>query len=336
MAHVLDHPGSDRSGSARPTLRRRARACGAALLVFAVGGCGGSGNAPPTVAPPGSNVIVNAYAALESDDYAALPGVIEALDARLEAEPDDGTIAFYAGAMHLWRLTRLRTDLQGNARQAAEDVSDTLRLLDRAHTLRPRSEHAAAFLGIARLAISGLARDETGIEQGRQVLRDAMPLHPAYVSGVRAIALGALPRTHPGFAEAIEAIGENFAACGLSGSGDLGLSVTYPEGRQTSARRVCNDEGVVAHVWEGIFLTFGDVLVKGGDAARGRALYLNARAAPGYASWTLRDLLEERIAQADERAALYLDDNPDNDPPTWMEEDRICVGCHVRNDPPEP
>ena len=28
-----------------------------------------------------------------------------------------------------------------------------------------------------------------------------------------------------------------------------------------------------------------------------------------------------------------LAERPGNDPRTWMEEDRICVGCHVRNDP---
>jgi hypothetical protein len=279
---------------------------------------------------------VAAYAALESDDYAALPGVIAALDERIAADPEDGAVTFYAGVMRLWRLTRLRTDPRRDVRQMARDAVDTLTLLDRAHALRPQSEHAAAFLGVARLAISGLAADEVGIEQGRQILRDAVALHPAYVNGVRAIALGALPRTHPGFAEAVDAVGETLAACGLSGSGDLGLTFDYPAGPQTSAHRVCNDEGVVAHVSEGIFLTFGDVLVKHGDAARGRALYENARAAPGYASWILRELVEERIVQADARAALYGDDDPANDPLTWMEEDRICVGCHVRTEPRDP
>jgi hypothetical protein len=43
----------------------------------------------------------------------------------------------------------------------------------------------------------------------------------------------------------------------------------------------------------------------------------------------LRELLEQRIADADARAALYLDDDPANDPQTWMESDLICVGCHA-------
>lgn len=156
-----------------------------------------------------------------------------------------------------------------------------------------------------------------------------VPLHPAYVNGVRAIALGALPRSNPAFADAMPAMQATIAACGLVPSGAHGLTFAYPDGLQPSERRVCNDRGIVAHVWEGIFLTFGDILAKHGDAARARELYANARSAPDFASWTLRDLLAERIAQADARAALYLDEDPGNDPTTWMEENRVCTGCHA-------
>jgi hypothetical protein len=46
-------------------------------------------------------------------------------------------------------------------------------------------------------------------------------------------------------------------------------------------------------------------------------------------AWLFPDELEARIASAEERAALYADEDPDNDPPTWMAERKLCVGCHA-------
>lgn len=315
-----------------PILRRASVLLACVLLLACGSSGGGGGGGPQPPADPSHNPIGDAYAALVAADHDALPGVIAALDDAIALDPTDGASAFYAGTMRLWRLTRLRADPAGNAVEMAFDAQATLALLESAHALRPASEHAAAFLGVAQVTVGAVVGDQARVERGRAVLEAAVPLHPAYVSGVRAIALGALPRDHPAFPEAIVGMNATLAACGLEGTGEHGLTFAYPGGAQPSARRVCNDEGIVAHVWEGIFLTFGDIVVKHGDAARARELYANARSAPDFDTWTLRDLLDQRIAQAGERAALYLDEDPSNDPRTWMEEERICTGCHASTD----
>lgn len=318
-------------------VRRIRRAAGVALACVVLCACGdgagtgigtgGAGPEPP-VAPSG-NAVANAYAALVAGDHDALPAVIAALDDAVARAPEDGVSAFYGGTMRLWRLTRLREAPQPDLAQMALEAQTMLRLLEDARALRPESEHVAAFLGVAQVSVGQFIGDESRIERGRAVLEEAVPLHPVYVNGVRAITLGALPRSHPAFSDAVAAMQAVIAGCGLVASGEEGFSFAYPEGPQPSARRMCNDSGIVAHVWEGIFLTFGDIAVKQGEPARARALYANARSAPSFATWTLRDLLDERIAQADARAALYLDDDPGNDPKTWMEGDRICTGCHA-------
>lgn len=338
MPHLAEdpHPAVSAAFRARTTGRRTHSSVRRAALALAcatlIACSGASEDPPPPAGLPATNPIAAAYAALVAADDAALPGIIAALDDAVARDASDGASAFYAGVMRLWRLTSARQDPGRDPVQMAFDAQATIALLERARALRPDSEHAAAFFGVAQVTVGDFVGDEARVEDGRRVLEDAVALHPAYVHGVRAISLGSLPRAHPAFAEASAAVRATIAACGLEASGENGLTFAYPAGPLPSARRVCNDEGVVAHVWEGIFLTFGDILVKQGDAAGGRALYANARSSPAFDTWLLRDLLDERVEQAAARAELYLDDDPSNDPPTWMEGDRICVGCHASSD----
>jgi hypothetical protein len=308
------------------------RASALTLALASLAACGGGGGTTPEPVPvddPNSNPIIDTYEALVAADHAALPRLVPSMDALFERSPEDGVVAFYTGIVHLWNLTRARQDPDRDLLSMALESDTAIASFERAVALRPKSEHAAAFLGAALLAAGDYIGNEVQIEEGRRVLDGAVPLNPAYVNGVRGIGLGALPRSHPLFAEAEGALFAVVEACGYESSGEDGVRFTYPEGGLPSARRVCNDSGLVAHVWEGLFLTFGDVVVKQGDAARARVVYENARSSPAYDRWLLRDLLEERIAGADARAALYLDEDPANDPLTWMEEDQVCVGCHA-------
>jgi hypothetical protein len=308
------------------------RASALVLVLASFAACGGGGGAAPEPVPvddPESNPIVDTYEALIAGNHEILPRLVPSMDALFEQRPEDGVVAFYSGIVHLWSLTRGRQDPNRDLPSMALEADAAIKSFERAVALRPTSEHAAAFLGVALLAVGDSIGNEVQIEEGRRVLDGAVPLHPAYVNGVRGIAFGGLPRSHPLFAEAEAALFATVEACGYEGGGEHGLRFAYPPGALPSARRVCNDSGLVAHVWEGLFLTFGDVVVKRGDADRARVLYANARSAPDYDRWILRDVLEDRIAGADARAQLYLDDDPANDPPTWMEGDQVCVGCHA-------
>lgn len=71
------------------------------------------------------------------------------------------------------------------------------------------------------------------------------------------------------------------------------------------------------------------MLVKSGDLALGRRLYEAAKLSPTYDRWLFAEQLEARIAGAEARAALYLDDDESNDPLTWMQGRDLCVGCHA-------
>jgi hypothetical protein len=321
---------------ALPSSRRERRASApfaAALVLAATAACGSGRTSneaqPPSMGSGGGTTMpddpmVLAYSALEAANYDALPGVIADLDAAFEAHPDRGRTAFYAGTMRLWLATGAPRDL-GDRYQ---DVTGAIEKLERAHALRPTDPHVNAFLGIARTALGNVLGDQALIDTGRQVLDEGIEYYPPYVNGVRTQAFGMLPRDHQHFPDAIDAMYATFQACGLDASAGDDLKIVYPL-EEDSPQGTCWNGGVVDHVWEGIFLIYGDVHVKSGDVAMARRLYEAAKLSPTYDTFLYGDELEARIADADARAARYLDGDPDNDPETWMDGEHLCVGCHA-------
>ena len=311
--------GSKRSrlGQARHFLATALAGAGALGLL----GCGSEDADSPSTTPI-PTAITSAYAALEAADYAALPGVIERLDAAFEAHPDQGRIAFYAGTMRLWRAT-------GAPRAVDELLADVLGAIDnfeQARALRPEDPHVNAFLGIAQVSLGAGLGDEQRIATGRQVLAEGVRFYPPYVNGVRTQAFLMLPADHAYFPEALDAMYETLADCGFDHVPNGDFSITYPE---RAPRPTCSNAGAVDHVWEGIFLIYGDLFLKRGDARRARQLYETAKASPTFDAWPFGAELAERIASADDRAALYTDGDRGNDPPTWLQEKNLCVGCHA-------
>lgn len=290
------------------------------VLAFAAAGCGGDDERASESQTP--SPTAEAYAALEAADYAAVPALIERLDATFEQHPDQGRVAFYAGTMRLWRAT-------GGPREIVEQLDDVLGAIDkleRARELRPEDPHVNAFLGIAQVALGARLNDEERIETGREVLAGGVPFYPPYVNGVRTQAFGMLSRDHRYFPEAIDAMYATLEQCGMDASPGGEISVAYPTATPPAT---CWNRGIVEHVWEGIFLIYGDVFVKSGDLNRARQLYETAKLSPTFEAWPFAAELEARIESAAERAALYADADGSNDPPTWMQQSNLCIGCHA-------
>src|SRR5262249_23761482 len=102
----------------------------------------------------------------------------------------------------------------------------------------------------------------------------------------------------------------------------------YRKGPLPASLRVCNDEGIVPHVWEGFFVTYGDMLVKAGRVDDGRAMYQSVPHSPRFADWPFASALQDRMDSAEQRAALYADGDPKNDPALWNDDGHVCTGCH--------
>ncbi len=77
----------------------------------------------------------------------------------------------------------------------------------------------------------------------------------------------------------------------------------------------------------------GDMLVKSGDWRTARIVYANAKYFENYNNWPFRDILEDRIENAERNVAEFRRELPKGgaapDFPTIMFNSRFaCVACH--------
>ena len=150
---------------------------------------------------------------------------------------------------------------------------------------------------------------------------------PTYAHFLRAEATDTAAGNSTDFASSISHMFAIVDACQVPP--DASGVYPYPPGPFDAKRRLCNDDGIVLHVFEGFFLHFGDYLLKAGwTADKVRPIYRSAMNSPTFSHWPFAALLQQRIDQADQRAALYADSDPTNDPTLFSASGQQCLGCH--------
>lgn len=286
----------------------------------------GSDAGADTGTPP-PDPVAAAYAALSAGEVQKLPTLLADLDKAFEQNTQNGRAAFYAGTFRLWKLGE---DAQGYT--IAEMAPFALPMIDRlrkAHELLPYDVRVPAFLGLAEVRVGLMLNSPDLIASGLTDLDEGIARLPAYGHFLRVSALNGTPRASADFAKAVSDMLLVAQYCGYKA--DASGTYEYLHGPLDYERHVCNNDGMVPHVWEGLFITFGDVMLKSGvSAEKARAIYKSAQNSPTYSEWRFAPELEERMAKAELRAALYADSDLSNDPPVWTDDGHVCTGCHQR------
>lgn len=278
--------------------------------------------------PSSDDSVSQAYAALTRGDSHAIDSSLEALERTLQVQPNDGRAALYAGTIRMWKLSEGALELS-DVLSLSSLIDETLDRLGRARTLMPDDFRVPGFLGLAQVNAARLTSDDALLQKGLATLDQAIAAFPAYGHYLRAASTSGLAKDDPLFRATVDDMVALAKACVLDEIAGETAYVYPTAGTQAPSPHVCLNDGIVPHVWEGIFISFGDVALKAGwSTARVRALYRSAQTSPTYASWRFAPLLEQRIARVDSDAQLYADDNPLNDPTVWMTEGHICTGCH--------
>jgi hypothetical protein len=270
--------------------------------------------------------LTEAYAGLARGEQQRISELIQALDQQSAADPDDGYAAFYAGVFRVWKIAEGELTLEALL-GSLSNAQDMLTNLERGHALVPADFRITAFLGLAQVLVGGTLGDDVLLDRGMETFDLAVEQHAPYGRFLRAIAISLLPSDHKYFHFVLEDIAAGAIDCKFP-SGQHGAAFQYPTDEEYRSR-VCLNKSVVPHVWEGTFITYGDMATKAGwDAERVRALYRSAMTSPDYEDWAFRELLEQRIADTDKRVAAYADSDPFNDPVVWGGDGHICTGCH--------
>jgi hypothetical protein len=146
--------------------------------------------------------------------------------------------------------------------------------------------------------------------------------------------LSNLPARHPLIKEGVDAAWKVLDVCNGSpldrNNPTLEGTGYFERETHTGPRRVCYSGEIAPHGLEGVIFNLGEMLVKSGDPELGKKAYKMTRSVPSYATWPYKTFLEERIAQADQRAELFRTRKPKEQPESLGQSKFVCVVCHQR------
>ena len=285
-----------------------------------------SGTSNPTSPTAGDSATGMAYAALTAGEQDKVNDVIASVDAAVAKDPSDGRAMFYSGIMRFWQLGE-QIELPSNPLDELTEAKTTVDDFRKAQSMLPNDDRAPAFGGLAKVVIGKILSDSGMQTEGLQDIDHGIEIFPAYSHFLRALASAESAPDSDDFATVLPQMQATFDACGAQK--DSAGNYTYVKGPLSSEQRVCNDEGIVPHVWEGVLINYGDLLLKAGKGAdAARAMYNAAKLAPRFDKWPFASALQDRIDHADDSAALYADSDSSNDPQIWMQAGHICTGCH--------
>jgi hypothetical protein len=289
------------------------------LFAAAIAACTESGSSPTD----------RFTASFTAQDYQDLPARLADLQAARARHPDDARTVLVLGLANLWGVAESARDPSVGPHLPTYAM-DALTYLGQAAQLDPSDLRIDGWLGSSLVGTGRFAHDDGMVAQGEQLVNAGVAGDPEFNLFVRALVHQDAPASTPVFASAIDDYYANVLVCfGRVARENPDVTPFVAQATTTGDKRVCWDVPKAPHNFEGFFLWMGDALVKAGQVDAARVAYQDATLGTGYTTWPFRDLLAQRLADADARAALYADADPSNDPPLTGDTQIQCAGCHA-------
>jgi hypothetical protein len=248
----------------------------------------------------------------------------------IKRDRKDGRPPFLLGMLHLYRFGQatIRFDQVTDAARAElvaanEAFATALPLL---WDGRRGDSRVPGFVAAAKFALGVVEKDSALQAEGLADIEAAVAVNPFFNVFDLIPVVQALPADDPRFAQVFPLL-QTY----ISDPTTLSCVLNQPE--------ICSDFGLAPRNIAGALMLFGDVFVKGGvldpaNVTLAETLYYPVASVavaqtPGY---LFADALAVRIGpgKAAARAALYADDDPDNDPPIIGAGSEACAVCHYR------
>jgi hypothetical protein len=271
---------------------------------------------------------------LHSGQYQNIPEVLTPLKAAYLQNPSDAVTAAHVGWMHIWRLAeRARRDGAPPDPGVTDDAVLARKYFEEAVRLNPREARYLGFYASLLMTEGSIHKDEKLQRKGYYTMLEAVAAWPEFNYFTAGYGFSAQPRASARFQEGLEyqwltldlCVGEKVDRANPDFARYMRLET------KEGPRRVCWNSWIAPHNFEGFFLNFGDMLVKAGDPATAVKIYGNARLTPEYSGWPYKEVLEDRIRNAQQYVMAFQQENPAPGTPALMVRSRFaCVGCHQR------
>jgi uncharacterized protein YceK len=270
------------------------------------------------------------WSTLHGADYEHIAPALEAETAAYLSAPNDAVATAHVGWLHIWRLSE-RQRLTAVPATITDDATLSRKFFEEAVALNPDDARYLGFLASATLAEGSIHQDEAETRRGYYLMLDAIKAYPEFNLFTAGYTMSGQPADSDRYKQALEWQWQNLDVC--VGERVDRKSAAYakymPQATDKGIKRVCWNTWIAPHNFEGFFLNMGDMQVKSGDWQTGRKLYENAKLSSTYAQWNFREVLEQRIRDAQQNVAAF-NAKPDaaNYKPLMGASSFNCVACH--------
>ena len=281
------------------------------------------------------------WAIYHGNDYDRIPQVQAELEQAIENDPQNSTLYALLGATHFWHIGEAARDANPRDPALADDMPEAVDNFNKAldldyytkHSIgHINDDHLPGYLGITTVHLGQMTNDPALTAQGDQTLDFAAYQFPEFNNFNRWAAHNGESRDSAAYQKSLDSLWQGIDSC-IGGKIDRNhpdlkpyLSLFTTVGR----KKACWWQGDIApYSFEGYMLNLGNGLVKAGQVDAAKIVYNNARYAANYNTWPYRSVLETvASSNLNARAALYDDDNQQNDPPLGVP-NRGCSYCHA-------
>lgn len=248
---------------------------------------------------------------------------IAALTKAAKHASKDGRSRFLLGMLHLYRFGQDTTSYDEVSAFGLEEVAASHAAFE---TALPRlwdgvngDSRVPGFAAVAKFTQGLVTGDDALRDEGLQDLAEAIAINQFFNVFDYIPVIQAFPPGDPLFQTAFDEVADY-----LGDPDTLNCVQAQPE--------LCANEGLAPHNAEGALLLFGDVYAKAGDLPTAQAWYAlaNVIVLVGGVPWPFQAVLDDRLANAADRVALYQDADPTNDPPVVGAAQEACAICHYK------
>ena len=277
---------------------------------------------------------------LHAGQYDSIPRAMLLLKAAYLQNPRDARTTAHIGFLHAWSGTE-RARLASVPPTITDHVILARTFFARAAALDPADARVQGFHAAFEMSDAAVQRDDAAFAAGLTRARAAIAAWPEFNWFTVGYTLSGGDHASPLFREGLAMQWQTMDACSrtridrTNPTAAVALRAEATE-QDPRRRRACWNSWIAPHNVEGFFLNMGDMLVKSGDWRTGVRVYALAQGMSSYPQWAFRDVLEARIARAEQNVAAFR--RPDADGPGRAEESpgpRImlrsrfaCVACH--------
>jgi len=259
--------------------------------------------------------------------------IINKLEQQYKKDTTDLIANAHLGFAHIWALSEWQR-IPNVTAKVTDHAALSYKYFTKAYQLNPNDKRILGFLADIQMAYGSIAKSKKlsrkGYFKGLESIKD-WPEFNKFTIGVTFA--GSSPNSKF-FQKALEWQWTTLEDCYTTTIDRTNPNIKefinkeIPE-HNLGRDRACYNSWIAPHNIEGYFLHMGDMITKTGDYTTAIKIYELAKSSPNYNTWPFKNVLENRITNAERNTKLFLDKTQKGmDNVIINSSGNLCMSCH--------